>query len=89
MDGDLYNLIPLDDPNLQGFEPRKFHRPANYEPAQKKLLDRPSTMGDVAEFFMEYITSDVSKQALCFTVWFMQLLNAGGRNHRNKLAHNS
>ncbi|KAF8167941.1 RNA-directed RNA polymerase 2 [Crassisporium funariophilum] len=56
LDGDVYNLIPLE--KLPEFRPSKSHAPANYEPAPKKLLDRPSTMADVAEFVMEYINSD-------------------------------
>jgi hypothetical protein len=63
LDGDLYNLIPLDDPDLPGlkdFLPQKpISSPASYEPAQRKTLDRPSTMLDVADFVMEYISSDV------------------------------
>lgn len=62
MDGDLYNLLPLDDPELPGlrdFEPTITHEPANYEPAKRKELRSPSTMRDVADFVMEYISSDV------------------------------
>ncbi len=40
--------------------PTRTYAPANYNPAKRKLLDRPSTMQDVAEFVTEYITSDVS-----------------------------
>ncbi|KAK0465407.1 RNA-directed RNA polymerase 2 [Desarmillaria tabescens] len=57
LDGDLYNLIPLD--SMPKFRPTKSHHPAQYDPAPKHLLDRPSTMADVAEFVMEYINSDV------------------------------
>jgi hypothetical protein len=63
LDGDLYNLFPLSDPNykdLQLFKPEKFASPANYEAAERQILDQPSTMKDVARFFMEYISSDVS-----------------------------
>ncbi|KAG6813071.1 hypothetical protein H0H92_014130 [Tricholoma furcatifolium] len=57
LDGDVYNLIPLKTcPEFSGLKTQK---PATYAPAQKKLLDRPSTMNDVAEFVMEYINSDV------------------------------
>jgi RNA-dependent RNA polymerase len=63
LDGDLYNLIPLDDPEhleLRDFLPRKpISSPASYEPAPKKMLNRPSNMQDVADFVMEYISSDV------------------------------
>ena len=62
LDGDLYNLIPLDDPDypdLQKFTPR-VEPPASYDPAPRKYVDLPSTMLDVADFFVEYIISDVS-----------------------------
>jgi hypothetical protein len=62
LDGDLYNLIPLDDADLlhlRDFMPKNTYSPANYEPAQRKELDRVSTMSDVADFVMEYISSDV------------------------------
>ena len=62
MDGDLYNLFPLSDPDykeLQLFVPVESAPPANYEAAERKTLDRPSTKRDIAEFFMEYISSDV------------------------------
>ena len=39
--------------------PRRVSPPANYSPAKRKILDRPSTMQDVAEFVAEYINSDV------------------------------
>ena len=57
MDGDIYNLLPLND--LPEFTPSFMREPALYNAAPKKTLPRPSTMDDVAEFFMEYITSDV------------------------------
>jgi hypothetical protein len=57
LDGDVYNLIPLND--FPEFRPTTLSPPASYNPAPKKLLDRPSTMADVAEFVMEYISSDV------------------------------
>ncbi|KAG6850830.1 hypothetical protein H0H93_008133 [Arthromyces matolae] len=56
LDGDVYNLIPLN--NHPDFNTLKTHEPAEYSPAQRKLLNRPSTMQDVAEFVMEYILSD-------------------------------
>ena len=65
LDGDLYNLIPLDDPELPelwDFFPRKpISIPSSYEAAPRKTLSRPSTMQDVADFVMEYISSDVSE----------------------------
>ena len=60
LDGDIYNVIPLNDPDLRGFNLKQTHQPASYAPAQKRLLDgRKSTMRDVAEFVMDYIVSDV------------------------------
>ncbi|KAF9056326.1 RNA-directed RNA polymerase 2 [Panaeolus papilionaceus] len=58
LDGDVYNLISLKD--LPEFTPtRQNEPPAEYKPAPKKTLDRPSTMDDVADFVMEFIHSDV------------------------------
>ncbi len=45
---------------LESLRPRRTYAPAAYDPAQKMLLDRPSTMQDVADFVTEYINSDVS-----------------------------
>ena len=58
LDGDVYNLIPLND--LPEFRPTIRHPPANYDSAPRKEVDHPSTMADVADFVMEYISSDVS-----------------------------
>lgn len=58
LDGDIYNIIPLRD--HPWFTPAKpLNDPAEYAPTQRKLLDRDSTMEDVADFVMEYIISDV------------------------------
>ncbi|KAK2461790.1 hypothetical protein APHAL10511_006253 [Amanita phalloides] len=57
LDGDVYNLLPLDV--MPEFRPRSTSEPASYEPAPKKFLDRPSNMRDVAEFVIEFINSDV------------------------------
>ncbi|EEB88688.1 hypothetical protein MPER_13331, partial [Moniliophthora perniciosa FA553] len=56
LDGDVYNLIPLSV--LTEFTPANTYQPAEYKKAEKKMLNRPSTMADVAEFVMEYINSD-------------------------------
>ena len=40
--------------------------PAQYTPAERKILDRPSTMEDVADFVTEYISSDVSLKLINF-----------------------
>jgi hypothetical protein len=60
LDGDIYNIIPLNTPELTGFKPTELYRPATYAPAERRVLDRPSTMRDVAEFVMDYLLSDVS-----------------------------
>jgi hypothetical protein len=57
LDGDLYNLIPLE--NLPDFSLARTFPPGEYTSAPRKLLERPCTMEDVAEFFVEYINSDV------------------------------
>ncbi|KAJ6509230.1 RNA-directed RNA polymerase 2 [Mycena vitilis] len=58
LDGDTYNIIPLN--KCPGFKLSKqqTHLPADYSPAAKKLVDHPSTMVDVAEFVIQYINSD-------------------------------
>ena len=62
LDGDLYNLLPLD--TMPGFRPRSVNEPASYDPAPKRLLDRPSNMRDVADFVVEFISSDVSPRRI-------------------------
>lgn len=57
LDGDLYNLLPLNE--IPEFTPRSYHEPAQYISAEKKYLDRPSNMRDVAEFVLEFINSDM------------------------------
>jgi hypothetical protein len=57
LDGDVYNIIPLEV--HQCFMPEQIYSPAEYAPAQRKLLPRNSTMDDVAHFVAEYILSDV------------------------------
>ncbi|KAF8633988.1 hypothetical protein AX15_001164 [Amanita polypyramis BW_CC] len=57
LDGDLYNLLPLD--KMPDFRPRSTEKPASYNPALKRLLKRPSNMNDVADFVVEFINSDV------------------------------
>jgi RNA-dependent RNA polymerase len=59
LDGDTYNLIPLDV--LPEFKPPGCNKPAaEYTPAVRKELTRPSTMSDVADFVVDFINSDVS-----------------------------
>jgi hypothetical protein len=55
LDGDTYNVT-----DFQDLHPPQNYPPAAYTPAPKKLLDRPSTMDDVADFVADYINSDVS-----------------------------
>ncbi|KAI0307864.1 RdRP-domain-containing protein [Multifurca ochricompacta] len=54
LDGDVYNITFLKD-----LHPEQNMPPAAYDPAPKKLLDRPSTMNDVADFVADYINSDI------------------------------
>lgn len=54
LDGDVYNVTWLKD-----LHPRQNLTPAAYDPAPKKLLDRPSTMEDVGDFVVDYISSDI------------------------------
>ena len=92
LDGDIYNLIPLDDPDhrdLHDFKPTKTYMPADYEPAKRKELDRPSTMRDVADFVMEYISSDVRIPKNFPRPSSLITFLPGHRNHFNKLAYHS
>ncbi|KAF9450099.1 RNA-dependent RNA polymerase [Macrolepiota fuliginosa MF-IS2] len=57
LDGDVYNLLPLS--SHREMTPMRYFEPAKYPPAKRKILARPSTMKDVADFVMEYIVSDV------------------------------
>ncbi|KAJ3519584.1 hypothetical protein NMY22_g13130 [Coprinellus aureogranulatus] len=59
LDGDIFNIIPLNNPDLAGFRPSRVETPATYPPAERKVLDRPSNIKDVAQFFMDYLLSDV------------------------------
>jgi hypothetical protein len=54
LDGDTYNVTWFKD-----LHPPQNRPPAAYDPAPKKLLDRPSTMDDVADFVVDYISSDI------------------------------
>ncbi|KAJ7071542.1 RNA-directed RNA polymerase 2 [Mycena amicta] len=67
LDGDTYNLLPLS--KLPRFRPRKIFKPAEYDPAEKHFVDHPSTMEDVADFFVEYINSDAV--GLVATNWLL------------------
>ncbi|KAF8507044.1 RdRP-domain-containing protein [Russula emetica] len=54
LDGDVYNVAFLED-----LHPSQNFRPAEYKPATRKELSRPSTMDDVADFVADYINSDI------------------------------
>ncbi|KAI0053305.1 RdRP-domain-containing protein [Auriscalpium vulgare] len=54
LDGDVYNVTTFRDLHPQFVCP-----PALYDPAPKKLLDRHSTMEDVADFVADYILNDL------------------------------
>ncbi|KAH9025869.1 RdRP-domain-containing protein [Lactarius pseudohatsudake] len=54
LDGDTYNVTFFKD-----LHPPLNHPPGAYDPAPKKFLDRPSTMDDVADFVVDYISSDI------------------------------
>ena len=54
----MYNLIPLNE--CPEFRPARLSEAASYDPAPKKVLERASTMNDVADFVVDYIYSDVS-----------------------------
>ncbi|PSR72408.1 hypothetical protein PHLCEN_2v11751 [Hermanssonia centrifuga] len=54
---------------LESLRPRRTYAPAAYDPAQKMLLDRPSTMQDVADFVTEYINSD--SLGIIATAWLV------------------
>lgn len=58
LDGDEYNLLPLND--LPQFRPDATCPPGEYSPAPRKLLESNATMSDVADFVVDYIKSDVS-----------------------------
>lgn len=58
LDGDAYNIIPLEDHPY--FTPKHTYEPAEYPPPIKEYVEWSCTMTDVANFFMKYIVSDVS-----------------------------
>ena len=45
--------------NLESMLPQTTYEPAEYGKGRRKILDRPSTHLDVAEFVTEYLSSDV------------------------------
>lgn len=85
LDGDVYNLIPLD--SLPEFLPERLANPANYEAVPKKEVDHPSTMTDVAEFVMEYINSDVRSPSGILEKYYNLLFYPGFGFSGHQLAH--
>ncbi|KAF8640510.1 hypothetical protein AX17_000172 [Amanita inopinata Kibby_2008] len=57
LDGDVYNLLPLEQ--MPEFKPTTIGTPATYDPAPKRILNRPSEIKDIAEFVLQFISSDV------------------------------
>lgn len=85
LDGDVYNLVPLRE--LPEFTPNLTSTPALYNAAPKKVLDRPSTMDDVAEFFVDYINNDVSMPHI-FLILPFNPFRLGAGNYCYELANN-
>lgn len=54
LDGDEYDLIPLRE-----LHPPHTVDPGSYPPAPKKLLHRPATIHDIADFVVDFINSDM------------------------------
>ena len=44
---------------VAGMIPKQLYVPAEYDPAKRWILDRPSTVQDIVDFIVEYIYSDV------------------------------
>ncbi|KAI3600948.1 hypothetical protein WG66_014877 [Moniliophthora roreri] len=59
LDGDEYNVIPLNTLPEFWIDRNRIQTPGEYPTAKRRELDRPCTMDDVADFVMEYITRDV------------------------------
>ncbi|KAK7031202.1 hypothetical protein VNI00_013618 [Paramarasmius palmivorus] len=59
LDGDEYNVIPLNTLPEFWIDRARIQKPGEYPPATRRELDHPCTMSDVADFVMEYITHDV------------------------------
>ncbi|KAI0824259.1 RdRP-domain-containing protein [Trametes gibbosa] len=64
LDGDEYNITTMAE-----MIPRRTYAPADYAPAQRRLVDHDSTMADVAEFVAEYIVSDTL--GIIATTWLI------------------
>ncbi|KAE9396411.1 RdRP-domain-containing protein [Gymnopus androsaceus JB14] len=62
LDGDEYDIIPLDTLPKFRIPESQIQRPSLYNPAIRKELSRPCKLLDVAEFVMQYILSDVIGQ---------------------------
>ncbi|KAH9916868.1 RNA dependent RNA polymerase-domain-containing protein [Fomitopsis serialis] len=56
LDGDMYNVTCVPQDLLPATS--RLQKPASYSPARRKVLQRPSTVQDVADFVSEFIISD-------------------------------
>ncbi len=54
LQGDVYCVT-----NLEQLLPPRCYEPAAYAPTERKVLNRRSTMQDVADFVTEYLSNDV------------------------------
>ncbi|EIN03593.1 RdRP-domain-containing protein [Punctularia strigosozonata HHB-11173 SS5] len=53
LDGDVFNVSQYFD-----IFPKKCYMPASYATAERKMLDRPSDVGDVIDFVVDFINND-------------------------------
>ncbi|KZT63305.1 RdRP-domain-containing protein [Daedalea quercina L-15889] len=68
LDGDMYNVTCVPQDLLPPID--RLCKPASYSPAKRKMLSRPSTMRDVADFVAEFIISDDTQNVgLIATTW--------------------
>ena len=63
--------------------PMRLYNPADYGKAERKELDRPSTLLDVAEFVTDYLSSDVSGHP--YTLSYLSKANVSS-SHLRRLA---
>lgn len=69
---------------MKGLLPTITYIPADYDTAEKKVLERPSVRADVADFITEYLYSDVSQPSDIFIA--VLIYSTEHRNHRVNLA---
>ena len=89
LDGDEYNVIPLNELPEFWIDSRRIQEPGLYPAAQRRELDRPCTMADVGDFVMEYITSDVRCVSVSVSEFSSVLTNhtLGSRNGLYQVAY--